>query len=88
MIEALAAGVPVVQPCSGAFPELVEATDGGVLCEPGDPRALADAIESLLLNPERARALGRAGQKAVFEKFSAGAMANETMRAFATVVRV
>ena len=85
VIEALAAGVPVVQPRCGAFPELVEATGGGVLCKPGDPRALADAIEPLLLNPERARALGQAGRKAVFEKFSAEAMAAETLRAFAGI---
>jgi glycosyltransferase involved in cell wall biosynthesis len=85
VIEALAAGVPVVQPRSGAFPELIEATGGGVLCEPGDPRTLADAIEPLLLDPKQASALGEAGRKAVFEKFSAEAMAAETLRAFAGI---
>jgi glycosyltransferase involved in cell wall biosynthesis len=86
VIEALAAGVPVAQPHTAAFPELIEATGGGVLCEPGDPRALADAIEPLLLNPERARTLGEAGRRAVFEKFSAEAMAGETLRAFAGIL--
>src|SRR5208282_747636 len=57
VIEALAAGVPVVQPDHGAFGELVTATDGGVLCKPDDPEALAGALESLLRAPERARAL-------------------------------
>jgi glycosyltransferase involved in cell wall biosynthesis len=85
VIEALAAGVPVVQPRTAAFPELVEATGGGVLCEPGDPCALADAIERLLRDPRRMRALGEAGRNAVFEKFGAEAMAKETLRAFATV---
>ncbi|MCU0784184.1 MAG: glycosyltransferase family 4 protein [Verrucomicrobia bacterium] len=81
VIEALAAGVPVVQPRSGAFPELIEVTGGGVLCEPGDPKALADAIEQLLLNSKQALALGEAGRKAVFEKFSAEkTMARETLR--------
>src|SRR5437588_17303 len=80
VIEALAAGVPVVQPRSGAFPELIEATGGGLLCPSGDPKALADAIEELLLHPERARALGEAGRRAVLEKFSAEAMARETLR--------
>jgi glycosyltransferase involved in cell wall biosynthesis len=74
-IEALAAGVPVVQPRVAAFPELLEATGGGVLCPANDPQALAEAIEELLLNPARARALGAAGQRAVFERFSAEAMA-------------
>jgi glycosyltransferase involved in cell wall biosynthesis len=83
VIEALAAGVPVVQPRRGAFPELIEATGGGVVCEPDDPRALADAIEALLLDAERAAALGQKGQESVFERFSADAMARETARVLA-----
>ena len=57
VIEALAVGVPIVQPRHAAFPELIEATGGGLLCEPGDPRALADAIESLLRDQIRHQAL-------------------------------
>jgi len=75
VIEALAAGVPVVVPRVAAFPELIEATGGGVLCATDSPRALADAIEELLLDQARARALGVAGRRAVFERFSAEAMA-------------
>jgi len=80
VIEALAAGVPVVHPRTGPFPELIEATGGGILCAPADPQALAGAIEELLLDPKRARALGEAGRRAVIEKFSAEAMAGETVR--------
>ncbi len=86
LIEALAAGVPVVQPRTAAFPEILEATGGGVLCEPGDPNALADAIEQLLMNPKQAQALGEAGRKAVFEDFSAEAMARKTLRIFERVI--
>ena len=82
VIEALAAGVPVVQPRTAAFPELIEATGGGVLCAAGDARALAEAVEELLLNPARARALGEAGRRAVFERFSAEAMARATLRVY------
>jgi glycosyltransferase involved in cell wall biosynthesis len=82
VIEALAAGVPVVQPRVAAFPELLEATGGGVLCAPGNARALAEAIEELLLNPALALALGEAGQRAVFERFSAEAMAQGALRVF------
>jgi glycosyltransferase involved in cell wall biosynthesis len=77
VIEALACGVPVVQLRHGAFPELVGATGGGVLCEAGDESALALAIESLLLEPDRARSLGLAGQKAVQERFGIEAMARQ-----------
>lgn len=87
VIEALASGVPVVQPRHAAFPELVELSGGGALCEPGSPQALADAIEPLLLDPARASALGAAGRKSVGEKFSADQMARETIRAFAEVVK-
>jgi glycosyltransferase involved in cell wall biosynthesis len=87
VIESLAAGVPVVQPRAAAFPELVEATSGGVLCEPGNPESLADAIEGLLQNPARLKALGELGQKTVFEEFSAEAMANRMLEVYAKLTR-
>lgn len=74
LLEALAAGVPVVQPRAAAFPELVEATGGGLLCSPNDVQALAEGIEEVLLNPERARTLSKSGRQVVFDKFSVGAM--------------
>lgn len=86
VIEALAAGVPVVQPRHGAFPELLAATGGGVLCKPNDPKALADALETLLLDSAQARALGANGQRAIAEKFTAETMARETLRVFEATV--
>lgn len=87
VIEAMAAGVPVVQPRHAAFPELIAATGGGVLCELGDAKSLADKVEELLLNPGQAQALGAIGQKAVHDKFSVAAMARETLRVFEIVNR-
>lgn len=80
VIEAMAASVPVVQPRAAAFPEIIAATGGGLLCEPGNPKSLADGIERLLMDPQQARALGEAGRNAVFEKFNAEAMARETLQ--------
>ena len=80
--EALAAGVPVVQPRAASFPELIEGTGGGVLYEPGDVKALADAVESLLADPEKLRALSEAGRKAVLQDFSADRMAENIARVF------
>ena len=82
VIEGLAAGVPLVLPRAGAFPELVEATGGGALCAPEDPSSLADVAETLLLDPGRAQALGAAGREAVFRRFSAEAMALSTLEAY------
>lgn len=77
VIEALAAGVPVVQPRCGAFTELVETTGGGLLCAPRDADSLAQTIETLLKDPGSARALGRAGQRCVLETYSSEAMARD-----------
>jgi len=82
LIEAMAAGVPVVQPRTAAFPELIEATGGGVLCEHENPVSLAAAVENLFLNPAHLLALGQSGYKAVQEKFTADAMAAKTFRVF------
>ena len=76
--EALAAGVPVVQPRHSAFPEVLALTGGGLLCEPDDPAALAAKLQELLLNPARARQLGAVGRAAVREKFSVEVMAQKT----------
>ena len=74
VIEAMASGVPVVQPEHGAFPELIAETGGGTLCRPDDPGDLARALTELLLDPERARALGAAGREAVLDRFTASHM--------------
>ena len=85
VLEALAAGVPVVQPRCDSFPELLAATGGGVLCEPDNPRSLADELESLLLDEPRRSALGATGQAAVRERFTAERMATGVERVLARV---
>jgi glycosyltransferase involved in cell wall biosynthesis len=79
ILEAWANGVPVVQPRHGTFPELIEATGGGVLVNPEDPADLAQALRRLMEQPEAARALGRSGQAAVRSRFHAAAMAEATV---------
>ncbi|MHC4330963.1 MAG: glycosyltransferase family 4 protein, partial [Planctomycetota bacterium] len=87
VLEALAAGVPVVEPASGVFPELLEITGGGVLCEPNNPDALADAIGPLLLDPDHARKLGKQGSIAVFEKFNIDQTAGEMVRIYGEIAK-
>jgi glycosyltransferase involved in cell wall biosynthesis len=77
LLEAMAAGVPVVQPRHAAFPEIIDATQGGVLCEPDNPESLADALESVLNNDDLASRLATQGRTAVTEKFSATQMAHK-----------
>jgi len=82
VIEALAVGVPVVQPHHAAFPEILEATGGGLLCAPDDSRALAESIEQLLLDPVEARRMGVRGREVVRTRFSVARMAEEAARVF------
>lgn len=81
VIEAASSGVPVVQPDHGAFPELIAATEGGVLCKPDDAKALADALEALLNDDEQREKLSKNGISRVRQEFSATRMAErfETM---------
>jgi glycosyltransferase involved in cell wall biosynthesis len=85
IIEAMAAGVPVVQPRCASFPELVEATGGGVCYKHDGPESLADAIEKMLHNPTKAKALGLKAREAVREHFSIERMAGEMAALFGTL---
>jgi glycosyltransferase involved in cell wall biosynthesis len=82
VLEALANGVPVVQPRHGSFPELVGATGGGILVNPEDPADLADKLEALVRNPAHAAELGRKGREAVHAHFHADRMARETLAVY------
>ena len=85
VIEAMAAGVPVVQPRTASFPELIDATGGGMVCEPGDAASLAVTIEQLLCTPVLLRAFCDSGKKAVREKFSVLRMTSDLIAAFQSI---
>jgi glycosyltransferase involved in cell wall biosynthesis len=87
VLEALAVGVPVVQPASGVFPELLEITGGGVLYEPNNAQALAAAMQTLLLDPGRARELGEQGRKKVLERFNVTQSAEQILRIYQQAVQ-
>jgi glycosyltransferase involved in cell wall biosynthesis len=82
VLEALANGVPVVQPRHGSFPELVEATDGGLLVNPDDPEDLARGLQLLLADQAHREELGRKGKEAVHGRFHAARMARETVAVY------
>ena len=84
--EALAAGVPVVQPNAGAFPEVIEATGGGIVYDKDKPDALYEALETLLRDPDRARALGQRGRDVVFERFGVDRMAEDMATLYESLV--
>ncbi len=70
LLEAMASGVPVVQPRRGAFTEIVEKTGGGLLVAPDDPAALAEGLYTLWQDRVRGRSLGERGAHGVREHYS------------------
>jgi len=70
VLEAMAAGLPVVASRVGGIPQVVEHGVTGLLFPPGDENAFADALRQLLNDPERAQSMGAAGQQKVTSEFS------------------
>ena len=85
-IEALASGVPVVQPRIGGFTELIESTCGGLLYEPNDSETLGATLEELLLKPESVRELGECGRGIVFNHYNHKQMASEMIEVYQKMI--
>ena len=86
VIEALAAGVPVVQPRCASFPELLDATGGGRVYDHEGPESLAAALEGMLHNPSEAKAVGLKAREVVRETFSVEHMARQMIDLLAGLV--
>lgn len=86
VLEAWSAGVPVVQPDHGAFPELIAATGGGHLVRPDDPISLAEKLSEVLANREALRALGASASETVRTKFGADVAAAETIEIYRSML--
>ena len=87
VLESLAAGVPVVVPEHGAFPELLGQLGGGRLVTPERPGELAGVIAELLGNRPLLRQLAEQGRQRVWDDFNAGAMARQTLDVMQRFVR-
>ncbi len=87
VLEALAMGVPVVEPAIGCFPETIELTSGGILYEPNTAERLAEVLEPLLLDPQAARQLGAEGRAGVVKAFDIAQTATETVRIYEQVAQ-
>ena len=82
VLEAMANGVPVVQPRRGAFPEMLARTGGGVLVEPDDAASLAHAIHALWKDREQLAELGRRGAAGVREHYGVAQMAARAIEVY------
>ncbi|NLO32667.1 MAG: glycosyltransferase family 4 protein [Candidatus Hydrogenedentes bacterium] len=79
IIEALSRAIPVVQPHVSAYPEIVEASGGGLLYDPEEAGAFEDALREVLTNPARSKEMGEAGYAYACEAFSVERMARDTI---------
>jgi glycosyltransferase involved in cell wall biosynthesis len=86
LVEAMAMGRPVVATAVGGVPEIVSGGDTGLLVEPANPIALADAIRSVLDDPSRATRLGAAGRARATSTFSLGAHVDAIERVYDAVL--
>jgi len=88
LLEAMACGVPLVQPRRGGFTEIVEKTGSGLLVQPDDPRALADGILQIYRNRELAADLGAKGFRGVRDHYTSAHMADKLLQAYESVLPV
>ena len=82
VLEALANGIPVVQPRHGAFPELIAETGGGILADTESPDAIATCILQLMSNKTYRKKLGCQGKEAVHRAYSDDVMAKATLAVY------
>jgi glycosyltransferase involved in cell wall biosynthesis len=85
LLEAMACGVPVVQPRRGSCTEIVERTGGGLLVAPDDAESLADGLYELWKTPARAAELGQSGARGVRRHYSVARMAEGALEVFRQV---
>ena len=85
-LEAMACGTAVVASKTGGIPEVVADGETGLLVPPDDPHALAESINSLTRDPERAQAMGVAGRERAATQFDWGRIAQQTADLYRSVV--
>lgn len=84
ILEANGAGIPVVQPATGAFPEIIDTTGGGITYFPDNSEELAMALTNLLTNKDLKKQLGDQGKKGVLEKLSLNKMSERLSEVYKT----
>ena len=87
-LEAMASGIPMVQPSLGAFPEVIGLSGGGIIYTPNDAASLAQALGSVILNAEKLEKLSAAGITGVQQHFDIHEQARKLVHVYEHVLKI
>jgi glycosyltransferase involved in cell wall biosynthesis len=86
LTEAMAAGIPVVQPPLGAFPEIIEKSGGGIIYPENTPESLASILNELLGNPQKLQKLSSQARSSIEGSFNINHLAAEMNNIYSEVI--
>jgi len=87
-LEAMASGIPMVQPALGAFPEVIEMSKGGTIYAPNNPEQLAKALASLILDVGKLQTLSLSGIEGVKQHFDIHSQAKKMMGIYEDISKI
>lgn len=82
MLEAMASGIPVVQPDIGSYPEIIQNTNGGIVYKPNDAKTLAETLAKALKDPENIITMSRQGYDRVRALYTLETMRDALLRLY------
>lgn len=85
-LEAMASGIPMVQPALGAFPEVIEISEGGIIYGENTPEKLAEALANLILDTEKIQELGDKAINGVASHFDIHVQAKKMVDIYQSVI--
>lgn len=87
LLEAMASGIPVVQPSLGAFPEIISQSGGGLLYSPNSSSTLAGTLDGLLRDPSLMAKLSTDGRNGVEKAFDISNHAKEIVDIYNQIIK-